>query len=93
MRLRQDIWERIKTVLEILEVPDGVELYRQIFGFVEPISANYVPADRKYSQHVMEMIEHKFSKTGIVFEFPEILSRPIVRPGRQVLKQTCLTDY
>lgn len=94
MRLRQDIWERIKTVLEILGVPDGVELYSQIFGFVEPISANYVPADRKYSKQVLEMIEQKMSNAGIAFEFPEMPSRQITRQlGDGVMKQTCLTDY
>ncbi len=94
MRLRQDIWERIKTVLEILGVPDGVELYSQIFGFVEPISANYVQADRKYSKQVLEMIEQKMSNAGIAFEFPEMPSRQITRQlGDGVMKQTCLTDY
>ena len=33
LRLRADIWERMKLVLRLLEISNGIERYKQIYGF------------------------------------------------------------
>ena len=56
LRLRADIWERMQTILELLHVDDGIEVYKKrIYRFTEPLKPrDNIAADDSYSQDTSE---------------------------------------
>jgi DNA repair photolyase len=73
LRLRTDIWERMKAVLQLLEVPDGIARYREIYGFEEPLDSNYVSAGKKYADRVINSLEAKVAERGMSPDFPDYM--------------------
>lgn len=73
LRLRTDIWERMKTVLQLLEVPDGVARYREIYGFEEPLDSNYVSAGKRYADTIINSLEAKVAERGMSPDFPSYM--------------------
>lgn len=71
LRLRKDIWERMKLVLQLLEIPDGVNSYRQIYNFEEPIEANYVAADNRYVEKINNKLDGMIKSYGMECGFPD----------------------
>ena len=57
LRLRTDIWERMKIVLKLLEIPGGVETYKRIYNFQEPLNSSYVAANREYAEKILNGFE------------------------------------
>ena len=53
LRLRADIWERMKLVLRLLEISNGIERYKQIYGFEEPLASSYVTAKSSYINKII----------------------------------------
>jgi DNA repair photolyase len=92
LRMRHDIWERMKVVLQLLEIKSGVERYRQLYGFQEPLSANYVGCDKAYSEKILGMLEEMVAKSGMSAGFPDHMSpKRIERPSCK--GQTTLLRY
>ena len=91
MRLRSDIWERMKVVFLLLEVPDTLTGYKEIYGFDEPIGPAYLSANRKYSDRVLLILESKLSKYEIQGGFPDFLGETIL--NRAHSGQSVLTNY
>jgi DNA repair photolyase len=91
MRLRSDIWERMKMVFRLLDVPDALTLYKEIYGFDEPIGSAYLSASRKYSDRVMSILDSKISKYEIQGGFPDFLGEAIL--NRVHSGQSALTSY
>lgn len=81
LRMRHDIWERMKAVLLLLGVEEGAERYRQLYSFQEPLSAEYVACDKRYSEKVLGMLKHMVAKSGMSTGFPDhIAPKTIDRP-------------
>ena len=91
LRLRTDIWERMKLVLQLLEIPGGIEKYRQIYNIVEPLDSKYVAADKKYADKVIESLERKIESFRMSCNFPKYMSPR--RIDRLHLGQTTLHNY
>ena len=75
LRLRTDIWERMKLALRLLEIPDAIEKYKHIYRFEEPLDANYVSASDSYADKVIACLEQKVKSQGMSCEFPEYLGQ------------------
>ena len=91
LRLRTDIWERMKLALRLLEIADGIEKYKQIYKFEEPLDANYVAADRKYVEKIIRNLEDRIKSYGMECGFPDyMISRRI---DKSCLGQTTLHSY
>jgi DNA repair photolyase len=73
LRLRTDIWERMKLALQLLEISDAIEKYKQIYRFDEPLDANYVSANDSYAGKVIASLEEKVKSYGMSCEFPDYL--------------------
>jgi len=73
LRLRTDIWERMKLALQLLEISDAIEKYKQIYRFDEPLGANYVSANDSYADKVIARLEEKVKSYGMSCEFPDYL--------------------
>ena len=91
LRLRTDIWQRMKLVLRLLEVPDGIKRYKEIYGFEEPLRTSYVTADTRYINKIMAKLESIIKKNGLIPDFPDYLaSKKIYRSN---LRQTTLQSF
>ncbi|HEU4605123.1 MAG TPA: radical SAM protein [Nitrososphaera sp.] len=91
LRLRTDIWERMKLALRLLEIPGGIEKYRQIYSFEEPLDAKYVAADRRYAEKVIDGLEERVRSCGMSCGFPAHLGPR--RIDRSHLGQTTLHNF
>jgi DNA repair photolyase len=91
LRLRTDIWERMKLALRLLDIPDGVEKYRQIYNFQEPLDTNYVEADRRYAERIIGGLEEMIKGCGLECSFPEYIGSR--RIDRTHLGQTTLHNF
>jgi DNA repair photolyase len=82
LRLRTDIWDRMKVALALLGVKDGIEQYQKIYGFKDPLFANYLACDREYGRRVVERLEAMVRAAGMTSDFPENVGpREINRSG------------
>ena len=91
LRLRTDIWERMKLALRLLEIPGGIEKYRQIYNFEEPLDAKYVAADRRYAEKVIGGLEERVRSCGMSCGYPDHLGPR--RIDRSHLGQTTLHSF
>src|SRR5919112_1040812 len=91
LRLRTDIWQRMKLVLRLLEVPDGIKRYQEIYGFEEPLGSSYVTADRKYVNRIIGVLESIIKKNGLIPDFPDYLAPKKIY--RSNLRQTTLQSF
>ena len=91
LRLRNDIWERMKLALRLLEVPSGIEKYKQIYKLEEPLTANYIAADRQYAEKVVGGLEERIKNYGMLCDFPDYMSSR--RIDKSHLGQTTLHNF
>jgi DNA repair photolyase len=91
LRMRADIWERMKAVLKLLEVPDGINEYKRIYRFEEPISSSYVAADKRYAEKVISRLEQKIKSRGMLCDFPDYMGPRQI--DKSHLGQTTLLSY
>ena len=91
LRLRADIWQRMKLVLRLLEVPDGIKRYKVIYGFEEPLRSSYVTADTRYINKIMAQLESIIKKNGLIPDFPDYLAPKKIY--RSNLRQTTLQSF
>ncbi len=91
LRLRADIWERIKIALRLLGNADGVERYKQFYGFQEPLEAGYVSAKKWYADQVINRLESLVKIYGMSCEFPDFLGPR--RIDRSHTGQTSLHNF
>jgi DNA repair photolyase len=75
LRLRYDIWERIKTILELLDIENGIDEYKNvIYQFREPLKPWYnVTASKTYETKVIQNLKEKVLKKGMIFDFPDLI--------------------
>ena len=81
LRLRDDIWQRMTTILKSLDVKGGIDEYRRIYQFSEPLKTGFnITANQLYSDTVMHNLEQMVSKRGLFNHFPDHMkSRRISR--------------
>jgi DNA repair photolyase len=91
LRLRTDIWQRMKLVLELLEVSDGIERYKEIYGFEDPLGSSYVTADKRYVNKIIGKLESMIKSNGMMCDFPDYLGSR--RIDKSSLGQTTLQNF
>ncbi|HKU50098.1 MAG TPA: radical SAM protein [Nitrososphaera sp.] len=93
MRLRSDIWDRMKTVFELLGLESAIPQYqKKIYVFEEPLGSSlYLSADGSYSNKVMSLLTKKLSENGIDGGFPDFLKKS--RLAKVNSSQTSLATY
>jgi DNA repair photolyase len=78
LRIRYDIWERIKYILQILNIDNSIKNYEKIFKFKDPInSKKNLIAEREYSESIMKYLRHEVDKRKMEFGFPLLNSKKI----------------
>jgi DNA repair photolyase len=76
LRLRHDIWTRIKEILELFGILDVIMEYERIYGFQEPFfHENNLGASKTYTDKVISHVKNEISKKDIVFGFNELLEQ------------------
>lgn len=77
LRLRSDIWQRMKIILKLLELDAGIAEYmKKIYQFTEPVTPGYnLSVNENYSQGLLAKLEEKIVKKGILYDFPEFIKR------------------
>jgi DNA repair photolyase len=75
LRLRSDIWQRMKIILNLLEVDSGIAEYtKKIYQFTEPLTPGYnLAVNENYSQGLFDSLKEKIVKRGILYDFPEFI--------------------
>jgi len=84
LRLRTDIWERMQIILKLLDVNDGIEVYKKrIYQLTEPLNPNYnISANKSYSNKVLQSLENKVLEKGKFFAFPGFIGDRRIKPSK-----------
>jgi len=75
LRLRSDIWQRMKIILKLLELDSGIgEYMKKIYQFAEPLTARCnLSVNENYSHGLLDILKDKIVKRGILYDFPEFI--------------------
>jgi DNA repair photolyase len=80
LRLRLDIWERMKAIFNSLGLKNGIKEYERIFHFTEPLQSRYnVLAGSFYSDSILKKLEADVNDRGMNFDFPELIGSNCVK--------------
>jgi DNA repair photolyase len=96
LRLRADIWERMKSILMLLNMKDRIKEYSRIFHFTEPVRSGYnIAADQSYSNGILEKLGEAVHRRGISFDFPNLIGIRCVEKYKlsNNVKQLTLMNY
>ena len=96
LRLRADIWERMKIILKLLDIRDGVKDYCKIFHFTEPIIPDRnIAANQSYSNMILESAREAVFNRKMNFEFPDLIGTRCVerRNAPNDTNQLTLMNY
>ena len=89
LRLRADIWERMKTILRMLSIRDGIQKYNRIFHFTEPLRSGYnIAADQFYSKTILENLRETVLQRGISFDFPNLAESKFIGKNKKISNDT-----
>jgi DNA repair photolyase len=96
LRLRHDIWARIREILKLFRISWAIREYERIYGFQEPFfHENNLSASRTYTDKVLNNLKDEISKRNIAFGFNQLIEQ-ITQP-RQVcaisLKQRKMSEF
>jgi DNA repair photolyase len=91
LRLRTDIWQRMKLVLQLLDVQDGIKAYKEIYGFEEPLGSTYLTAETRYINKIMGKLESIIKSNGLLYDFPDYLGPKKIYKSN--LGQTTLQSF
>ncbi|MGD1835912.1 MAG: SPL family radical SAM protein [Nitrososphaeraceae archaeon] len=73
LRLRRDIWERIKIILNLLNIKYGLNVYRRLYGFNDPITQELnLYINSKYSFKIHNYIKSLSIEQKFQYGFPKI---------------------
>jgi DNA repair photolyase len=75
LRLRADIWERMKTILRLLDIQEGIHNYQKtIFQFLEPIRPGVnIGSCKSYENRILDILKCKIHRRGMVPGFPTFI--------------------
>jgi DNA repair photolyase len=91
LRLRSDIWERMKIILNLLGIPDGINKYRRLYHFTESPYSTYVSPDKIFAERILNNLEQKIKRHGMVYGFPNHLRQKSINKYSD--EQTTLLNY
>lgn len=85
LRLRADIWERMKTVLASLDIHDGIHDYQNtIFQFLEPIRPGVnIGSSKLYENRIIDILKYRIQCKGMIPEFPTFLLNMPAKPDQR----------
>jgi len=75
LRLRSDIWERMKIVIKLLnkEETEVIRDYITLYNFKEPMRPGYnLHVDKTYAGTMLKNLEEKVIEKGMLFDFPHL---------------------
>ncbi len=78
LRLRADIWERMKTIFGFLgnEKDDRIKEYSRLYHFIEPLRQGHnLAADKHYSNTILENLREAAMSRGMSFGFPHLIEK------------------
>ncbi len=91
LRIRYDIWERIKHILKILNKDNHIEIYEKIFKFKDPIVfKNNLVAEKTYADSIMNYLKIEVHKRKMEFGFPILNSKKIASTKNNIDMVTLL---
>lgn len=89
LRLRADIWERMKTILRMLSIRNGIQEYNRIFHFTESLRSGYnIAADQFYSKTILENLRKSVLRRGISFDFPDLAESKFIGKNKKISNDT-----
>ncbi|HVX02457.1 MAG TPA: radical SAM protein [Nitrososphaera sp.] len=73
LRMRDDIWDRVKLTLRLLGIQDGERRYRKIYEIKEGSSAKqkYIACNKEYGKNVTGRLYDKVKLHGLCPDFPD----------------------
>jgi DNA repair photolyase len=87
LRLRYDIWERMKYILHILNIDNSINFYEKIFKFKDPINfKKNLNAEREYTGSIMMFLENELEKRNIKFGYPKLNIKKLTPSSAYSLK-------
>ena len=87
LRLRYDIWERMKYILHILNIDNSINFYEKIFKFKDPINfKKNLNAEREYTESIMMFLENELEKRNIKFGCPKLNIKKLTPSSAYSLK-------
>ena len=87
LRLRYDIWERMKYILHILKIDNSINFYEKIFKFKDPINfKKNLNAEREYTESIMMFLENELEKRNIKFGYPKLNIKKLTPSSAYSLK-------
>jgi DNA repair photolyase len=73
LRLRADIWERMKSIFKMLN-KKGIEEYKRLYHFNEPLNHGYnLAVDNGYSNIILKNLKEGAIKRNMHFDFPHLI--------------------
>jgi DNA repair photolyase len=74
LRIRSDIWERMKIILKLLHIEKAIEEYKNaIYQFKEPLKPwSNVGANKSYETKVLQNLREIAVQKGIILNFPDL---------------------
>ena len=84
LRLRADIWERMQIILKLLDIDDGLDVYRKrIYKFTEPLKPwSNIAVNSFYSSKVLQHLKGKVLEKGMLFDFPEFIEERHIKTSK-----------
>jgi len=82
LRLRADIWERMKIIFKMLnkEVEVGIEEYKRLFNFNEPLNKGYnLAVDKVYSNTILKNLNERVIRRKMYFDFPHLIGSGCIK--------------
>ena len=87
LRLRYDIWERMKYILHKLNIDNSINFYEKIFKFKDPINfKKNLNAEREYTESIMMFLENELEKRNIKFGYPKLNIKKLTPSSAYSLK-------
>ncbi len=75
LRLRADIWQRMKTVLRLLDIREGIHDYQKtVFQFLEPIQPGVnIGSSKSYENRILDILKYRIQRRGMIPDFPTLI--------------------
>src|SRR4029079_11044089 len=98
LRLRADIWERMKGIFKILNKEEEViKEYERLYHFNEPLNHDYnLPVDKVYLNIILKNLKAGVIKRNMYFDFPQLIgsrSTGITNSNNDNSKQLSLMNF
>ncbi|MGE5863113.1 MAG: SPL family radical SAM protein [Nitrososphaerales archaeon] len=94
LRLRSDIWDRLKSILYLLNMADAKGQYEQIYNIREPIKGkNSFNAKDEYSYRILKMLRTECHKRNLKYGFPILTLEQNNYSTRDDLKMATILDF